>query len=461
MRRILLVALIAALAGCVTPHEYVDPVDPSIVTLQQLHDHADVAEDHYQKYSQVAGIIWQPTRSDISLPNPDKYGSGGDSCLFTGHKFAADVYRYRVTGKTEDLDRALQSLRGLYILTHITGTPGVIARCAFPADQPEKWSYPTHWQSRIDRGFVGTSPTDVADPFTGGVFPQMIYYTRATKDQLTGLLHGLGVGWKYLQPVNAGDTAKIILARQNISDITEDVYNHLRAFDFKIRDENGRNDTNADGVDGLLKLQLLAVYKETVVFTNPGRSPRILDKYNAQFGSGFFTLEDLPIIYQFNNYSQYYAWNLRHLRGYTIYILEQDPIAQATIQEWFSKRLWVHVSGHLNAKFIFIYNAVTENGLKLEDAGFAMRSLYLKPLRDTGSPLAGDERKPSVFQVLIKDWDRFILAPHLRKSTSYSTWQKEPWDVGSGVPGEVYLGSATGLDYILPYWMARFYNLLE
>jgi len=461
MRNLLLVSFISLLAGCVSPHEYNDPVDPSVVTLQQLHDHVDVVEEHYQKYSQVAGIIWQPTRSNVSLPNPDRYGSGGDSCLFTGHKFAADVYRYRVTGKTEDLDRALQSLRGLYILTHITGTPGVIARCAFPADQPEKWNYPDFWQSRIARGFVSTSPAGILDPFTGNFFPEMTYYTRATKDQLTGLLHGLGVGWAYLQSANPGDATKITLARQTIADITEDVYNQLRAHNFRIRDENGKNDTNADDVDGLLKLQLLSVYKETVAFTNPGRAARIMGKYEDQFGWGFFTLEDLPPIYQFNNYSQYYAWNLRHLRGYTVYILESDSINKATIQEWFSKRLWIHVSGHVNAKFIYIYNAVTENNKKLDTAGFAMRSLLLKPLRDTASPLAGDERKPSVLQVLIKDWDRFVLAPHLRKPTGYSTWQKEPWDVGHGTPGELGTGDGSGIDYLLPYWMARFYNLLQ
>ena len=74
------------------------------------------------------------------------------------------------------------------------------------------------------------------------------------------------------------------------------------------------------------------------------------------------------------------------------------------------------------------------------------------------SPLAGDERKPSFLQVLIGDVDRFILLPHLRKPTSYTVWQKEPWDVGgAGYDGS---GEATGLDFILVYWMGKFHGFL-
>jgi len=472
----ILVSLIALLplTGCttirdllepltaVTPHNYQDPLNPSLVSLQQLHDHVDIVETHYQTYSQVEGIVWQPFRSATNLPDPDTYGSGGDSCLFTGQKFAADVYRYRVTGKLEDLDRALQSLRGLYILANITGSPGVVARCAFPASQPDKWNYPTYWQHRIDKGFVNKGPANIPDPFNAGAnLPEMIYYTRTTKDQYTGLLHGLAVGWKHLKPAHVLHAGKVAQAKQTIANITEDVYNQLRLHDFRIRDENGRNDTNADTVKGLLKLTLLAVYKETVHLTTPGRADRIKGKYEDQFKWGFFTPEDLSIVYIFTNYSQYYAWNLRHLRGYTVYILESDGARKRTIRSWFNRRVWPLVKDHRNAQFTYIYNAVTEEGRNLSDAGLSMRSLSIKPIRHIGSPLAGDERKPSLPQVLNKDWSRFVLAPHLRKPTSYSTWQKEPWDSGKEKPGELLPGSATGIDYVLPYWMARFYNLLK
>lgn len=450
--------------GCVSPHEYDDPIDPNAVTLAELAQHAENLETHYQAYNQVEGIIWQSVRSDPSLEHPDRYGSGGDSCIFGGHKLAADVFRLGVTRKSEDLDRVLQSLRGLYILTHITGTPGVLCRAAFPADQAEKWGYPERWAGRRQQ-FIHTSSADVSDPFRPGTdFASMVYYTRATKDQLTGLLFGLAVAWKYLpdSPEELTDQSRwweVARAKQVIAQIVEDVYIHLRRYDFKIRDENGLNETSADDVDGLMLLQLLALYKETVFVSNPTRARRIHDKYQDQFGSGFFTAADL--FHRWNNYSQYYAWNLRYLRGYTIWLLDSNADRRQTIRNWYTTRLWRFTRGHLNAKFIYLYNriALPLEGERLDDALFAMKSLKLKSIRGYDSPLAGDERKPGVLEVLVGDWDRFILPPHLRKATSYSTWQKEPWDVGSA--GHDGREDATGLDFMLSYWMARYYGFIS
>jgi hypothetical protein len=455
---ILLVILFCV--GCATPHDYNDPIDPNQVTIDELASHAEHLEVLYQKNHQVEGIIWQAIRSDPSLKDPDQYGSGGDSCIFGGHKLATDVFHYATMGGTKNLDKALQSLRGLYILTHVTGTPGVFARAAFPAHRKEEWCYPENWQHRIDNGFVHEGPS-LEDPFNPGhSITPMIYYTRATKDQLTGLLFGLAVAWEYLEDgpfVEDEDSEKIDHAKIVIATIVEDVYNHLRAYCFSIRDEKGENDTNADDVNGLMLLQLLSLYKETVHISNPPRARRIYDKYQDQFNSGFFVAGDL--FNGWNNYSQYYAWNLRYLRGYTVYLLDGDPIHRKKIRKWYDNRLWQFTKNHLNAKFIYFYNAVTKKDENLDDALFAMKSLKLKPIRSYNSPLAGDERKPSFIQVAFGDWDRFILSPHLRKATSYSTWQKEPWDVG----GTGYIGreNTTGVDFMLSYWMGRYYKFIS
>ena len=159
MKKLFLISSLLFLVSCASPHVYDDPLNPDDVSINELEDRAILLENHYQKYAQVEGVIWQPNRSDLSLEHPDSYGSGGDSAIFGGYKLAADVFRYAAIGKTENLNKALQSLRGVYILTHIAG-PGIIARCAFPADQPEKWGFPAFWQHRIDKGFVGTSAKD-------------------------------------------------------------------------------------------------------------------------------------------------------------------------------------------------------------------------------------------------------------------------------------------------------------
>jgi len=457
-----LLPLILLVAGCTTPHAH-DPsafAQAEAVTPAALAARAEFLEDRYQNYAQVEGIIWQRSRSDAALENPDLYGSGGDSCIFTGHKLAADVYRYRVTGSEADLDKALQSLRGLYLLTHATGTDGVVQRCAFPATRQTEWRYPERWQHRIDNGFVNQGPA-TPDPFNPGTtVPPMIYYTRGTKDQVTGLLHGLAVAERYLVAAETAHVTKVDLARNVIAQITEDTYNHLRLHDFKIRDEKGENDTNADSVAHLIKLQLLALYRTTVSRSNPARETRIKKKYDEEFRSAFFglyqTLSDL--FNRFNNFQQYYAWNLRYLRAYTVFILEDDNDRKEDIRSWVRSNLWPFVANHYNTKFTYLHNAITGDNVKLDDALLALKSLSLKSHRGYDSPLAGDERKPSFLQVLFGDVDRFILLPHLRKPTTYTTWQKEPWDVGN--PGRDGREDTTGLDFMLAYWMGKFHGFL-
>lgn len=461
MKKLLLV-LSLCVVGCTTPHNYKDPIDPSHVSEAALDYHATYVEQHYQTYNQVDGIAWQRFRTDPALAEPDRYGSGGDSCIFTGHKLAIDVLRYHCTGNDADLDKVAQSLRGLYILTHITGTPGVICRNAFPAHRASEWGYPETWGGR-DQRFVHTSPANIADPFKGGTFPPMTYYTRATKDQVSGLIYGLSVAWRYLAVpghiLNRVQDQRIQDLRMLVARISEDVYNHLRLHDWKIRDENGANDTSADSVSGLIKTMVVSLYRRTAALTAPHRVPRIHTIYVNGFGSAFNSPSNW--FHRFSNYQQYYAWNLRYLRAYSIYILEagpnQDDDLIEIIRDYVDNQLWYFTKGHYNSKFIYMRDVITGKRDRLDQAKLALQSLSLRPLRSQDSPLAGDERKPSLLQVLAGDWDRFVILPHLRKSTSFSTWQKEPWD--PGYPNQRGIEETTGICYLTAYWLRRFYGL--
>ena len=457
MKRLLLSVFIL-LAGCAIPHTYDDPVNPNLVTDAALASRAVELEEHYQEVSQMEGIVFRSHRTDVSMSLPNKFGNGGDSCIFTGHKLAADVYNYGVTGAKEDLSKVVQSLRGLYLLTHITGKPGVICRTAFPLRIANRWNYPENWEERVAEGFVHESTDTVEDPFRHGKpFDAMVYYTRATKDQLTGLLFGLTVTWKHLRASTEEHIPLVDAIRYVVATIVEDVYSHLREHSFKIRDEKGENDTNADGVDGLMLTQLLALYRHTAVTTNPKKVKKIKERYRKGFTLSFKGPHSW--FNRFNNYQQYYAWNLRYLRSYSVFQLENDPGRQVDIMVYMRRRLWPFTRNHLNTKFIYLYNAVSGDEDNLDDALFALKSLSLKPIRGEDSPLGGDERSPSLLQVLLGDWDKFVLAPHLRKKTGFSIWQKTPWGVGNvGYKGKE---DATGIDYLLAYWMGRYYGYLR
>jgi hypothetical protein len=83
-------------------------------------------------------------------------------------------------------------------------------------------------------------------------------------------------------------------------------------------------------------------------------------------------------------------------------------------------------------------------------------------MRNYSSPYIGQLQEPNFFEALFGLTDRYVLPPHLRKGTGYSTWQKKPWDVGSGTEVDKQpVGDDTGLSFLLPYWAGRYFGAVD
>ena len=439
---------LALLAGCCTSPRYDRPADagepwdtaylidadPSEVTDADLRSSVAAREHNLARFAEVLGVLWEPLRSDPALASPDMYGRGGDAAIFTGFLLAARAWKYGVTGDESDRAEALRALDDIYLLTHAAGR-GVIARCAFPAEFAAKWSYPEAWQSRIDSGFVGGGP-----PLTttlGTDVPATVYYTRGTKDQLTGIVMGLAVAWK---------TIDLPAAKQTIAQITLDLVRHLQAHDWLIRDANGANDTNADHVAGLQRTQLLALYRVTA--GTPEADSLYRDAFAVadagdSFGWG-------------NNLQQYFSWNLRFTRAFTVWLLAEEEEDKATARRYVRQWLWPHVEDHQNPWFELIRNVMTGRRADDGDVPLSLRSAALKPIRGWASPYAGQEHKPAVPAVLGRCTGAWVLPPHLRKATVYFTWTKFPWDTGH--TDKTGAANDTGLSLLLPYWGVRYFT---
>ena len=440
---------------------YLLDANPGNVDTAYLKDFTRVVEEDYWQYAQVEGITWPPWRSDASKVIPDQWSNGGDTALFTGYALSAFSFKYGTTRNMADLDSVLITARGLHLLTNVTGTPGVVARCAFPANIPAKFNYPDWWGHRIAKGFVKTGPANIADPINGGTYPQMTYYTRGTRDQLTGMVLGLATAWKLCDPaiVPAAHKAKAELVRKSVALTMEGLHAHLVAHNWKIRDENGRNDTSADSVKGLLKAQFLALYSQTCAVTNPSHQAEALAGYHKEFDAYMDLSNVLVASDRFNAIKGYYGFNLRAARSLTIFML--DPDRATRVAQYYDTNVWKFVARHQNAWFAVVRYAFRLDQASLNTAITSMKSLSLKPLRNWSSPLFDQEQKPNVAAAAANCTYLWALPAHLRKPTQYFTWQKEPWDVGSGINGDwdkEGLGEATGLDVILPYWMARYYR---
>jgi hypothetical protein len=417
----------------------------SVTTTGLLQRAAEVAE-HYWQRSQADGVAFEPVRSDPALAEPDGYGKGGDAALFSGYALAAFSLQAAHTRDDVALHRALASLRGVYYLTHVAGR-GVIARCAFPSANALSWNYPRRWRSRlsVDRAFVGHTPEPIPGPPLlhplDTPFPPSTYYTRGTKDQLTGLLFGLSVAWHVL-----GDHPA---ARATIAEIVHDLYEHLVAFDWYIRDANGKNATNADFVTGLLRTQLLALYRHT------SGDPKIQELYEDEYTTGGYR----NTLNVFNNATEYFAHNLRAARFFSTWLLSTDEERKTELAEGFLDNVWEHVEDHQSPWFSSLAAAMTPGRKGALGAQNALASLSFRPFRLWPSPYAGQAYEPPGYLcALFGGTQAFVLPPHLRKPVDNFLDSKPPWRVGRRVKTPP-LGDTLGLDFLLPYWLARYFGV--
>ena len=148
-------------------------------------------------------------------------------------------------------------------------------------------------------------------------------------------------------------------------------------------------------------------------------------------------------------YGSYYKFNLDHINLYNLIRLEEDgPFRTLYLQAFATLRGCTGT--HQNAHFHMV-----ERGLRGADAvrdaeTVNLLSLWLqRPRRDyyvdnTGKyPACGE----------------YACAP-IPVNDRYTTdflWQRNPFQLAGGGAGTI---ETPGVDYILPYWMARYYGVL-
>jgi hypothetical protein len=464
MNRLLIALLL--LTGCLTPEhrwQHAGPVDmgggPSDTTYllaidaasvgsagaAGLAEHAVELERRYVRDVEVEGVTWQPMRSSTTIDEPDSYGSGGDSLLFTGYALAAWCWKYRVTG---DSERVVEALRGLWVLTHAAGK-GVLSRCAFPTDRAAEWGWPDAWAR--DAQFVGQTPAGVVEDLVrGGTLPAMTWYTRATKDQMTGLVMGLACAWDL-----ARETSDLKLAttiRAVVRTIVQDVLAHLRAHGWRIRDAHGNNDTSADDVDDLLRLSLLCLARAAGL--------DVEEEYQLQFGQFVGTADLMGTFDRYNNVQQYYAHTLRASRSFVLWLLDTDPIHRERVVAYASRHWRRWTDGHGNAWLAWLW-AVMSGETPGGEGARALHELRLKPTRLWSSPLAGRWEAPTLTAATLDTTSAWALPVYLRKPTAYFAWQKEPWDPGELPYDTLGLGETTGVDFLAAYWLGRAHGFID
>jgi hypothetical protein len=369
--------------------------------------------------------VIDPVFASATSTEVARYTRGGDSAIWTGHYLAAEAFRYRVTRSPEALRNVKRTVRGIRALVDVTGA-NVLARCLVPVK----------WEESVDGKAIITEEAGHG-VYRGTVRGQPHYWIGNTsRDQYCGVFFGLAVAYDMV--TEADDPKVRVLARGVVTRLL----NELLERDWAVVMPNGRVSTLFTGrVDQQLTLLQIGRHMNPDAFKITYEEYR--DEY-ARFVRVPIGLECL------DDHDSYFKFNLDYVNLYSLIRLEEDdsPAREDYLSAY--RILRATTRKHGNAHF-----NVVDRALSGPDGGrdAETRALLDEWLERSRRDEAVDLRCCEAMCGENKACDA-IPVPE-RVPTDF-LWQRSPFQLYGGGAGTI---ETAGIDYILPYWMARYYGV--
>jgi len=372
--------------------------------------------DVHMPYGTIMDPIFASPESDTIV----SYTRTGDSAIWTGHFLAAESFRYRVTGSLVALENVKAAIAGIRRLVDITGSD-ILARVAVPADSP--------YAADIQREEGGH-----------GVFAQRIenrdffWIGNTTRDQYSGVIFGLGV---------ALDVVDDPSVQQEVVQLTRRLVGYLVSHFWTVRMPNGRIST-----------VFLQRPDQQLAFLQVGKKAAS-NEFGSKYRAMALTLSGLtsvPIIYDgLDDHHSYFKFNLNTINMYTLLRFESSRSAFYKPYIGAYDRLRRITASHQNAHFNMIDHAIKGANKRRDDETVSLLSAWLeRPRRDPFVDLRGQVRECG-------DDRACDVIPVPQRPTTDFLWQRSPFLLFGGGVGLV---EGPGVDFTLPYWMARFLDVV-
>jgi hypothetical protein len=363
-------------------------------------------------------VTGDSTSPDFMTLAPSGYTQAADNAIWTGHYLAAEATRYAVTGSPDALANAKKALRGITALIDVTNTD-VLARFLIPRSSPYADAI---LSEEAHEGIYESTYQKQPYAWLGGT----------SRDQYSGVFFGLGVAY---------DMIPIGRVRGEIRRDVSRMLANLIANGWSVRMPDGSYSTT-----------FLQRPDQQLSFLQVGRrvdSTRWSLAYQS-FRAANAALVQAPIATECQDpYGSYYKFNLDHINLYNLIRLEEPGVFRTLYLQAFAT-LRGCTGSHQNAHFNMI-----ERGLLGADAArdaetVDLLSLWLmRPRRDYYVDNTG--KYPAC--------GAYACAP-IPVNDRYTTdflWQRNPFQLAGGGAGTI---ETPGVDYILPYWMARYYGVV-
>jgi len=375
------------------------------------------------------GTVADPVFGSGDAASPDfntivTYDHAGDAAIWTGHYLAAEAIRARVTGSAEARRNVRQALRGLTALVDVTSPaqPDLLARFYMPQSSP------------YTPGIIATEQRHGI--YSSTLDGQPVYWVgNTTRDQYDGVFFGLAVAY---------DAVNAPTIRSRIATLT------TRLLDYLLR-----NNWNIVMPDGSVSSTFLGRPDQQLTLLQIGRhvNPTRYTAIYLAYRTALAPTVAGPVIAECQDtYGSYFKFNLDYINFFNLVRLEEQASPYAGVYRAAYAQLRGCTETHQNAHFNMIDRALNGTNASRDADTRAFLGLWLeRPSRDyfvdlrPTYPACGENRACAPVPVNERPPTDFL-------------WQRSPLLLYGGGEGRV---EEPGIDYILPYWMARFFHVLD
>ncbi|MFL6353009.1 MAG: hypothetical protein ACJ74Z_14330 [Bryobacteraceae bacterium] len=347
------------------------------------------------------GAILDPVYAAPASDQIIGYTHCGDSALWTGAYLGAEAFRYAVTRSPDALTRVKAALSGLKGLSDVTGD-NRLARCMFFSDSPYA---------------LGMENEEAHNTIYQNL--PWIWIGNTSRDQIVGAFFGLGVAY---------DLVDDAWVKSTVSDLATLLIGYIS------RHRWSPNDDFSSTFE--LRPESLQMLLQVARHVNPS---------NSVHGPFFVAPVNAAVFVDVQTNDSYYKFNLDYMSFYHLVRLQDNDDNRQAYD-----MLRSYTALHQSAFFDIVDRALGAVNATRDAELCALLGQWLqRPRRTTYVDLT------SVFPMCGADACT-TLPVVFRPPTDY-LWQRNPFQVSGGSYESI---ETAGIDYILPYWMGRYYGVI-
>jgi hypothetical protein len=345
------------------------------------------------------------------------YTRCGDSALWTGHYLAAEAYRYAVTGSADALANVNNAIQGIKMLLDVTGSD-VLARCALPANSPYAASIANQEAANgIYQGTLWGAP--------------YLWVGNTSRDEYMGAFFGIEATYDLIKDQGVRNWCSYLATR---------MLNYL-----------AHNAWNVVLPDGTITTTFLVRPDEQLALLLVGKHMNGAGFSSAYSGESNGISPAVPVAVGVDcadHYDSYYKFNLDYIGFFTLMRL-----GSGYSKLWYDlayDELRATTGGDQNAQFNMIDRAINgANPPRDAQTAALLDAWLLRPRVDVYRDFSS--------QFPVCGGNACSPLPVQERVTTDFLWQRSPVQLAGGGNGDI---ETAGIDYILPYWMGRYYGVI-